>query len=69
MAEISFRQRSPAGNAVVDSARLLIAPNGELFWRAVDGAPTPVSAEQRDALAAHFPRALDSAVRAVAALA
>jgi hypothetical protein len=68
MAEISFRQRSPAGNAVVDSARLLIAPNGDLFWRAVDGAPTPVPPEQRDALAGHFGRTLDAALRAVAAL-
>ncbi len=68
MAEISFRQRSPAGNAVIDSTRLLIAPNGELFWRAVDGAPTPVGPEQRDALATHFGRTLDAALRAAAAL-
>ena len=69
MAEISFLQVAPRGNCTLDSTRLLIAPNGDLFWRAVDGAPTPVPPEQRDALAGHFGRALDSAVRAVAALA
>ena len=68
MAEIEFMQTSPRGRCVVDSSRLLIAPSGELFSCAVDGAPVPVTAEQQAALAAHFPRALDSAVRAVAAL-
>ncbi len=68
MAEINFLQVSPRGDCTLDSTRLLIAPNGDLFWRAVDGAPAPVPPEQRDALATHFGRTLNAALRAVAAL-
>ena len=68
MTEISFDQTSARGRAALDSSRLLIAPNGDLFWRAVDGAPTPIHPEQRAAVAEHFGHVLDRALSAVSAL-
>jgi hypothetical protein len=52
MTEIKFEQISPRGNAVLDTGRLLVAPDGSMFLR-TDGAPVPVSDEQRTALQSH----------------
>jgi hypothetical protein len=69
MTLISYEQESPRGGATMDSTRLLIAPDGSMFWRAVDGAPVPVSDEQRGALQSHFGPLLSDAIAAVRALA
>ena len=69
MTEVKFEQSSPRGNATIDSGRLLVAPDGKLFWRSVDGAPVPVSGEQEAALQGHFGPLLTDALAAVRALA
>ncbi len=68
MTEIKFEQISPRGNAVLDTGRLLVAPDGSMFLR-TDGAPVPVSDEQRTALQSHFGVNLADAVATVRTLA
>ena len=69
MTMIRYEQHSPRGNATLDSGRLLIGPDGSMFWRTPDGAPAPLSDEQRGALQREFGALLTDAEAAVRALA
>ncbi len=69
MTLINYQQQSPRGGATMDSSRLLIGPDGSMFWRTVDGAPPPISDEQRGALQRRFGALVTDALAAVKALA
>ena len=68
MAIVKFEQKSPKGNATIDSVRLLISPSGELFLRSGDGL-VPLGEEARAALEVRFGDRLEDAQYAVKALA
>ena len=68
MSEIRFRQTSPAGTAMIDTARLVIGTDGALFLKSA-GAPLPLSEQQIAVVREHFGGRLEVAINAMQALA
>ncbi len=68
MTQVIFQQKSPAGGCTLDSERLLVGTDGQLFLKST-GAPVPLSEEQAAALREHFGSALQIAINAAKALA
>ena len=63
MAIIKFEQKSPSGNAAIDTSRLRLGADGRLWLETV-----PLSLEQEAAIADHFGPLWRDAVDAVKAL-
>ncbi len=68
MTQIQFQQRSPAGNATLDTGQLMISTDGTLFVRSGETL-VPLGEEGRAALDERFGDRVEDAQYAVKALA